>query len=141
MKSEQLKNRERVGGALALLQQGLRPFVEREMKTHYAQQYDQVVQATLVNDRGALPSDPLSDVYLLLRLMWDQWNQVFRRTLGPAERSHVKELQQVRNAWAHQDQLSIDDTYRALDTAQRLLEAVSAEEAAEIDRRKQEVLA
>ena len=140
-KTDQVKNLERVGSALALLQQGLRPFAEREMKAQYGGKYNQVLQQTLANDRGELPPDPLSDVYLLLRLMSDQWNQVFRRTLGPTERSHVKELQQVRNAWAHQDPFSLDDTYRALDTAQRLLEAVSAEEAAEIDRAKQEVLA
>ncbi len=140
-KTERAKNLERMGGALALVQHGLRPFVEREVKATYGGKYDQVLRETLANERGQLAKDPLSDVYLLLRLMWDQWNQVFRRTLGPSERSHVKELQQIRNAWAHQDPISLDDAYRALDTAQRLLEAISAEEAAEVDRLKQEVLA
>jgi len=139
--TNQAKNFERVGRGLALVQEGLRPFVEREVERAYPGTSEQVIAETLTNDRGQLPKNPLSDIYLLLRLMWDQWNQVFRRTLGPAERSHVKELQQVRNAWAHQDPFSLDDTYRALDTAQRLLEAVSAEEAAEVDRAKQEVLA
>ena len=36
--------------------------------------------------------------------------------------------------------LHLDDTYRALDTAQRLLEAVSAEQAADVARSKQDVL-
>ncbi len=138
--TEQAKNLERVGGALTLLQRGLYPFVEREVKATYGGKYDQVVRETLANDRGQLPKDPLGDVYMLLRLMWDRWNEVFRRTLGPAERSHVKELQQVRNAWAHQDSFSLDDTDRALDTTRRLLEAISAEEAADVDRLRQEVL-
>ncbi len=140
-KRERVRNLDRVGRSLSLLQQGLRPFAERETKAVHRDRYDHVLQQTLANDRGQLPKDPLGDVYLLLRLMWDQWNQVFRNTLGPAERTYVKELQQVRNSWAHQDSFSANDTYRALDTAQRLLEAVSAEEATEVDRLKQEVLA
>jgi hypothetical protein len=33
--------------------------------------------------------------------MWDQWNVVFRKTLGNAERSLVSELRDARNRWAH----------------------------------------
>lgn len=32
------------------------------------------------------------DVAALLRVMWEGWNEVFRRTLGQAERSLVSEL-------------------------------------------------
>ena len=35
--------------------------------------------------------------------MWDQWNEVFRKTLGFAERSLVSELRDVRNRWAHNE--------------------------------------
>ena len=116
-KAEQVKNLERVGSALALLQQGLRPFVEREIKAQYGGSTTRSCKQTLANDRGELPPDPLSDVYLLLRLMWDQWNQVFRRTLGPAERSHVKRAAASPQPWAHQEPFSTDDAYRALDSA------------------------
>ena len=37
------------------------------------------------------------DAALILRLLWDQWNVVFRKTLGPAEHSYVSELREVRN--------------------------------------------
>ena len=40
-------------------------------------------------------------------------NNVFKQTLGHAERSLVGELIDVRNHWAHQKPFSTDDTYRA----------------------------
>ena len=41
--------------------------------------------------------------------------------LGQAERAYTSELRDFRNTWAHQGQFSTDDTYRMLDTAERLL--------------------
>ena len=72
--------------------------------------------------------------------MWGQWNEVFRQVLGYAERSLVSELREVRNLWAHQNAFTSDDTYRALDSAHRLLTAISAPEARDVDRMKQELL-
>ena len=62
--------------------------------------------------------------------MWDQWNDVFRDVLGPAERSLVAELRGIRNQWAHHEQFISNDAIRALDSTERLLNAVSAAEAA-----------
>ncbi len=53
-------------------------------------------------------------------MLWDQWNQVFSRTLGFSERSIVSELRETRNKWAHQNAFSSDDAYRALDSTARL---------------------
>ena len=72
--------------------------------------------------------------------MWDAWNDVFRKTLGQSERTLVSELRDVRNRWAHQNPFSTDDTYRALDSAGRLLTAVSAPQADEIEKMKMELL-
>ena len=72
--------------------------------------------------------------------MWEAWNDVFRRTLGPAERSLLSELRDHRNKWAHQQSFSSDDAYRALDSAGRLLTAVSAPQADEIEKMKMELL-
>ena len=80
------------------------------------------------------------DVAALLKLMWEAWNDVFRKTLGPAERSLVSELRDHRNKWAHQETFSSDDAYRALDSAARLLTAVSAPQADEIEKMKMELL-
>lgn len=46
--------------------------------------------------------------------------------MGNAERAYTSELRDFRNAWAHGGQFSTDDTYRMLDTAERLLSSVSA---------------
>ena len=80
------------------------------------------------------------DVAVLLKLMWESWNDVFRKTLGHAERSLVSELRDHRNKWAHQESFSSDDAYRALDSAGRLLTAVSAPQADEIEKMKMELL-
>jgi Swt1-like HEPN len=80
------------------------------------------------------------DVYALLTLMWFQWNEVCRDALGNAERSLVGELRDARKRWAHQQPFSSDHAYRALDSVARLLTAACAEEAAEVERQKQELL-
>lgn len=73
--------------------------------------------------------------------MWDTWTEVFGQTLGRAERSLVSELMEVRNKWAHQTPFSGDDAHRALDSMQRLLDAVAApKEVEEIERQKMELM-
>ena len=72
--------------------------------------------------------------------MWNQWQIVFRKTLGQAERSLVSELRDVRNKWAHQNPFSGDDAYRALDSVSRLLTAVSASQADDVEKMKMELL-
>ena len=52
----------------------------------------------------------------------------------------MSELRDVRNRWAHRNPFSTDDTYRALDSAGRLLTAVSAPQADEIEKIKMELL-
>ena len=80
------------------------------------------------------------DAAALLKLMWESWNDVFRLTLGHTERSLVSELRDHRNKWAHQESFSSDDAYRVLDSAGRLLTAVSATQADEIEKMKMELL-
>jgi len=141
-----LSNHERVGKALELLNARLRPFVERELQASYGK--DWVVRAGLLDVRapaglkaGATKAKgPNLDTQALLGVMWDQWNDVFKKTLGQAERTLVSELRDVRNKWAHQEAFTTDDAYRAFDSIERLLTAVSAQEAAEVGRQKQEVL-
>jgi len=118
-----ITNKERVGRSLDLLVEGLRPFIEREVRATNGQE---------PLDRR-LPGSQSQDVAELLRLMVQEWNSVFRRTLGRTERSYVPELQDIRNAWAHSESFSYADTYRAADTAGRLLRSVSAKEAEEIE--------
>lgn len=136
-----ITNHERVGKAMDLLKQGLAPFVERELKSIYKDKA--LAEATrLLGEDRLLSKKGMSewDAAALLKLMWEAWNDVFRRTLGPAERSLVNELRDLRNKWAHQQTFSGDDAYRALDSAGRLLTAVSAPQADEIEKTKMELL-
>src|ERR1035441_1062060 len=136
-----ITNHERVGKAMDLLKQGLGPFVEREFTNSYKDRAGAEAIRFLGEDR-LLAKKAIAewDAAALLKLMWEAWNDVFRRTLGPAERSHVNELRDLRNKWAHQESFSSDDAYRALDSSGRLLTAVSAPQSAEIEKIKMELL-
>jgi predicted AAA+ superfamily ATPase len=136
-------NYERVGKALELLKDGLRPFVERELKAQHAQQWFEEARNSVGESQGKLfgtEAEPKLDAAALLAILWAQWEQVFRKTLGRTEKTLVAELRDVRNKWAHQNAFSGDDAYRAFDSASRLLTAVSAEQADEIEKMKMELL-
>ncbi len=135
-------NHERVGRALDLFNSGLKPFVEREMLAKYGPRWQYEAVKSL---REQHLSDNEDGVHLdtqgLMLILWDQWNTVFSKTLGHAERSLVSELRTTRNKWAHQEAFSTDDAYRALDSMQRLLTAVSAStQASELERQKYELM-
>jgi predicted AAA+ superfamily ATPase len=134
-------NHERVGKALDLLKSGLAPFIERELTSAYGDAATTEVGRFMADDRGTAGRAVAEwDTAALLKLMWESWNSVFRKILGPAERSLVGELRGHRNNWAHQQSFSSDETYRALDSAGRLLTAISAPEADEIETMKMELL-
>ncbi|MFZ4664286.1 MAG: Swt1 family HEPN domain-containing protein, partial [Caldilineaceae bacterium] len=137
-----ITNYDRVGRALDLLKEGVRPFVERELSAQYGNYWITHVTANWRNELSwpEGQAEPHLDSALLLRMMWDQWNEVFRKTLGHAERSLVSELREVRNKWAHQETFSTDNAYRALDSTARLLNAISAPQADEIEKLKMELL-
>lgn len=136
-----LTNHERVGKALDLLKQGLLPFVERELKNTYQDDAQEQARKFAGKD-PLLRNKPLAqwDVAALLKLMWEAWNEVFRNTLSHAERSLVSELRDVQKKWANQQNFSSDDAYRALDSVERLLTAISASEAQEVGKMRMELL-
>ena len=136
-----LSNYERVGKAVALLGEGLAPFVERECRAQFGDDWTTGVQRA--NTRGPGRPRPVNptDAQFLLKVMWDEWNTIFSKKLSRNDRSYVSELQTVRNSWAHNDSFSTDDALRALDTARRLLESAgSGAQANEVDRLHGELL-
>ena len=136
-----ITNHERVGKGLELLRAGLAPFVERELKQAVqARDLDQYSFRQIADDPTFRRPSSEWDVALLLRLMWETWNDAFRTILGRTDRSLVSELRDHRNKWAHQQPFATDDAYRALDSAQRLLTSISSPKASEIDVLKQELL-
>src|SRR4030067_3104513 len=109
------------------------------MKAQHAQLWFEQAKASVSDAQASLfgtETEPHWDAASLLSVMWNQWNVVFRKTLGQAERTLVSELRDVRNRWAHQNPFSSDDADRALDSMARLLTAISAPPAAEIGKMK-----
>lgn len=136
-------NHERVGKALALLSEGLAPFVSRECEAKYGANWVQAITRSAGPPSGAVVGRKVSptDAQFLLKVMWDEWQAVFRNVLGQTDRTYVSELRDVRNRWAHQDKFSTDDAERSLDTMRRLLLTVSAADAAiEVDKMRQDLL-
>ena len=136
-----ISNHERVGKALELLKAGVGPFVEREFKAKYGEHWASDVRDVLSDTRlGGGQGESLGDIAVLLVVMDRKWGEVFRQILGKTERSLVNELLAVRHRWAHQEPFSSDDAYRALDSAARLLAAVSASQADDVEKMKMELL-
>jgi hypothetical protein len=135
-----VSNRDRVNRALELLHAGLHPFVDRTMRARKGAAWSHEF-----NDRGQLRRLPDGSLHLdtpaLLRAMDRYWGEVFSDVLDRAHRSLVNELIGVRNNWAHDHPFNSADTLRALDSAKRLLEAVSAKaQAEELDNAHHELM-
>jgi len=118
-----MPHNERVGRGLDAVRDGIRPVCEAAWKTAYGDTWLDEVQG---RDRSVPASAEPSDLIFLLKGMQNTWQEVWRQRLGQAERAYTSELREARNQWAHQGQFSTDDTYRMLDTAERLLQAFSA---------------
>ncbi|MCB9423196.1 MAG: ATP-binding protein [Ardenticatenaceae bacterium] len=130
-----LSNRERVGRVLDTLRNGLAPFVVREYRMTYRDNFVREIDATLTTYAYELPRDAFKDVNALIdsldihntfNLMLRNWRDVFQDKLGHVGRSYVSELFNARNDWAHQKAFTNDEAYRAADTAKRLLQMISA---------------
>ncbi|MCF2971517.1 DUF499 domain-containing protein [Synechococcus sp. Nb3U1] len=139
-----ISNHERVGRALNLLRDGLYPYIEREMKAIHRDRWLIPASACLPDSyvKYKKAQDVLrEDISALLIVMWEQWNTVFKKTLGQSERTLISELRNTRNDWAHTPTFSSDDAYRALDSITRLLNAISAAtEANLVEKQRQELL-
>lgn len=124
-------NRDRVERGLSLLSDGLDPFIVDALADRTPDGADwTVILATKDADKAGpgRTYDP-ADVQVQLRALTESlapgWYP-FDEHLSRAEKSLASELREVRNRWAHQTSFSADDTYRALDTTERLLRAVNA---------------
>ncbi len=137
-----ITNSERVGKALDVLKDGLRPYVERELKATYKDRWLETARPSFPDwQQPGKDGKGLNwDTQALLQVMCELWNDCFKKILGPSERSLAFELRDVRNKWAHQKAFSTDDAYRAIDSVSRLLAAVSAAEVETVEQMKAEIL-
>jgi predicted AAA+ superfamily ATPase len=126
-----MNTRDRVRKALDHVKDGLRPFVEREMRAKLGAKW-QDDAGNRLNLQSGRDGTPNWDTQALLKAIGhDYWNDVFRSTMQPVDRNYAIELKDARNKHAHDEVFSNDDAYRAIDTAQRLLESAHARAQAE----------
>src|SRR5579863_7314281 len=137
-----ITNTERVGKALDLLKDGLRPYVERELKATYKDRWVETARPSFPDwQQAGKDGKGLNwDTQALLQVMCELWQDCFKKILGPSGRNLAFELRDVRNKWAHQKAFSTDDAYRAIDSISRLLAAVSAEQVDAVEQMKAEIL-
>jgi len=120
-----MPHNERVGRGLDAVRDGIQPVCELVWAAHYGDDWLTEVQS---RDQGAAVSPDPNDLSFLLKGMHNTWQEVWRDRLGQPERAYTSELRGFRNTWAHSSKFSADDTYRMLDTSERLLQAFSAAE-------------
>lgn len=141
-------NRDRVGRALELTSAALDPFIERALADKVPDGKDwTLVLAAKDAVKGISKVYDRRDVQNQLRVLTENLSHgwfPFDTYLSRAEKSLASELRDVRDRWAHTHPFSADDTYRALDTMERLVRAAGgvaqADEirAARIDLRRRE---
>lgn len=123
--------RQYVFEGMELIPTALIPFVEKRLETaikgHWQLEVVQRVQGLRPNSTGNVGWDQQG----LLKTMMAFWKDAFATVLGHPERSYVSELLDVRNKLSHNETFTYDDAERALDSMRRLMEAISAGEAAE----------
>lgn len=128
-----------VGKGMKLLASGLGRFVEQQMRAAHGVGWKQLVRQASARKRPRTANKKnrqnLRDPQELLFLIWNEWQRVFRKTMGKRERSWVGELQEDRNKWAHNEPFDPEEAYRALDSIRLLLQSASATaEAAKVTR-------
>jgi ATP-dependent helicase HepA len=88
------------------------------------------LQQRRVEQKGIVSLSSL-DLAALLRVLDQNWYQIsMKMNLPPEDRHFVKEMQSIRNRWAHAgiEGFPPEDVYRDLDTLQRFATVIGAEE-------------
>ena len=147
------ENRARVGEIMDVLKAELAPYVLQEYKTtyqsgQYLKELDRVLRRN--NDYKKRNPRPIKhekqaknriDAAGWLKAMRGNWDKVFQNKLGDDGKGYVEYLLNARNLWAHQVPLTNLQTKHIAEHATLLLEAIGANEQAQITREIMEVLA
>jgi len=114
-----ITNSERVGKALDVLKDGLRPFVERELKATYKNRWLDTAKPSFPNwQQPGKDGEGLNwDSQAILQVMCDLWNDCFKRILGPSERNLAFELRRRAELNGRtRRRFRRPDAYRAIDS-------------------------
>jgi len=123
-----ISNRDRVSKGFDVLSAGLLDFVDRQMSSATAGMGNDWVHIIEKRDEvknGAKKIYEKEDPAVQLKVITEEW-RIFGTVLSRAQQSLASELREVRNSWAHSKKFDNDDTYRILDTMERLLAATGS---------------
>jgi len=123
-----ISNRDRVSKGFDVLSAGLSDFVDRHMSTAsegLGLDWVQVIEKRDETKTGIKRNYDKEDPAVQLRVITEEW-RIFGKVFSRAQQSLASELREVRNSWAHSKKFDNDDTYRILDTMERLLIASGA---------------
>src|SRR4051794_7877031 len=133
-----VSNRERVARALEIAAEALGPFISRQLTPHLPPNAEwPSILRVLDETKGIAKTGFLystTDLSLQLRVMTERLGDLgfpFSGALSRAEQNLAGELRDIRNRASHGAPFNFDDTYRALDTAERLLRAADQPAAAD----------
>ncbi|MET8534760.1 Swt1 family HEPN domain-containing protein [Streptomyces sp. NPDC005065] len=122
-----LTNNEKVLRSFDQLLEGMRPWVDMRMSAHAPTGKDwiELIAAEDLAKFGTAKTYSRDDVRFLLRIVTERW-KVFEKDLSRPQSALASELRETANAAHHGQKFSSDDTYRALDTIERLLTVIGA---------------
>lgn len=121
-----MSNRERVDRGFLVLRDGLNEFIDNVAGTP---NWDVALSEALGKKLSR------DDVQTHLVMLTQKFDALFKPHLSYMARTYSSELRDIRNKWAHQAAFSSDDTYRMLDSAERLLVECGQPEQAELLRK------
>lgn len=123
--------RNAVDQLLHVFQQGYEPFVITAIRSIHGNSWLEVIKNT-PDLRVNTQQQPLRlDATAIVRIMLHHWDSTFSRVLTATDRSMLFEVRQMRNKWAHQGSINIDDVDRLADNVTRLLVAINATNASQ----------
>ena len=122
-----INNRERVGRGFEILAEGLGRFVDEVMTAAApaGQDWAKLLENRDAAKHGVSKTYEKNDPQVQLKVLTEEW-RLFKDSLSPVDQSFASELRDARNRWAHNAGYTSDDTYRSLDSMERLLTAVGA---------------
>lgn len=133
-----LSNRDRIGGGFEILATALDKFLTEKIQVDANSTWIDVLETVDIQKGRSINHYSRTDPLCSLRFItdgvtgryhngWYPLNDYLRRS----DDALASELRDTRNSWAHNSAFSADDTYRALDSMERLSKAMGDKEAAE----------
>lgn len=123
-----ISNRARIGRAIEIVAGALEPWIDSAVNPRLPAGTTWIDLLARKDNHAGWTYDP-SDLQCQLRVITERMGDLgflFSGVLSRGEQNLAGELREVRNKWAHNTAFSADDTYRALDTSERLLRAINA---------------